>query len=269
MQSAQPPAPDDAPPLTGLRGHLHRLYHGQSRRAVRFRLAVLTIDFIIIGFFMAAPILRDRPGFLVIDFVIAGVLTLDLVARGLACPSFKTWLRQPSVWLDIFVLATLLVPWWGYNLGYLRMLRLWSVIHSEFFWTTIGRRYDDTRWEDVTKTVATLLTFLFITAGVVYTGFAGRAEGLHTYVDALYFTVTSVTTTGYGDVLLPGHTGRLLSIIIMICGITLFVRLAQALFRPNKVRYPCPVCGLTRHDPDAVHCKACGTLLNIPDAGED
>jgi hypothetical protein len=22
-----------------------------------------------------------------------------------------------------------------------------------------------------------------------------------------------------------------------------------------------------RHDPDAVHCKACGTVLNIPDEG--
>jgi len=38
-------------------------------------------------------------------------------------------------------------------------------------------------------------------------------------------------------------------------------------FRPNKVRYPCPACGLERHEPDAVHCKACGQLINIPDEG--
>ena len=42
--------------------------------------------------------------------------------------------------------------------------------------------------------------------------------------------------------------------------------LAQAAFRPGgKVRHPCPQCGLQRHDPDAVHCKACGRVLNIPD----
>jgi voltage-gated potassium channel len=46
------------------------------------------------------------------------------------------------------------------------------------------------------------------------------------------------------------------------------VRLAQAIFRPNKVFFPCPVCALQRHDPDAVHCKACGTLLKIPDPGD-
>jgi voltage-gated potassium channel len=41
----------------------------------------------------------------------------------------------------------------------------------------------------------------------------------------------------------------------------------QVLLRPNKVKYSCPVCALQRHDRDAVHCKACGTVLNIPDEG--
>ncbi len=51
----------------------------------------------------------------------------------------------------------------------------------------------------------------------------------------------------------------------MIIGISLFVRLAQAVARPYKVTYACHQCGLQRHDADAVHCKACGNLLNIPD----
>ena len=68
-----------------------------------------------------------------------------------------------------------------------------------------------------------------------------------------------------GDVTLQGAHGRLLSMAIMIVGISLFLRLAQAVFRPGgKVRHPCPRCGLQRHDADAVHCKACGLLLNIP-----
>jgi voltage-gated potassium channel len=41
------------------------------------------------------------------------------------------------------------------------------------------------------------------------------------------------------------------------------------LLAPSKVRFPCPICGLQRHDVDAVHCKACGTILNIPDEGMD
>ena len=44
---------------------------------------------------------------------------------------------------------------------------------------------------------------------------------------------------------------------------------ACAVLQPAKVRFKCPSCGLMRHDLDAVHCKACGELLNIPndDAG--
>jgi voltage-gated potassium channel len=58
--------------------------------------------------------------------------------------------------------------------------------------------------------------------------------------------------------------GKLSSVVPMIIGISLFVRLAQAVVRPLKVRFPCPRCGLQRHDLDAVHCKACGEILNIP-----
>ena len=171
------------------------------------------------------------------------------------------------VWLDLFVLATLLAPMWLFNLAFLRVLRLWTLVHSEFFWTTVGRRYDDTRWEPVIRAVAALFTFVFVVTGFVYTIFAGRHDGIAGYVDALYFTVATLTTTGFGDIVLPGALGKLISIVTMIAGITLFVRLAQAVFRPNKVIFPCPSCGLNRHDPDAVHCKACGQTLNIPDSG--
>ncbi|MEZ5723443.1 MAG: ion transporter, partial [Paracoccaceae bacterium] len=45
------------------------------------------------------------------------------------------------------------------------------------------------------------------------------------------------------------------------------LRLATALFRPAKVKYTCQTCGLTLHDPDAVHCKHCGTVVKIETEG--
>jgi voltage-gated potassium channel len=104
--------------------------------------------------------------------------------------------------------------------------------------------------------------------GFVYTTFFYAQEGGAGFVDALYFTVATVTTTGFGDITLPGTLGKLTSVVTMIIGISLFVRLAQAVVRPHKVNFPCPQCGLQRHDVDAVHCKACGHLLNIPDEGD-
>ncbi len=247
-----------------LRAHLRRLYQGSSPASVRFRYGVLVIDIAIIAFFIAAPILRDTRAFLWVDYPIAALLAADLVARGLACGHWRRWLSRPIVWVDIFVLLTLLAPNQLFNLGFLRILRLWTVVNSDFFWRTVAKRFDNTRWEEVARTGATLVTFIFLITGVVYTSYARQHPGINGYLDALYFTIATLTTTGFGDIVLPGPWGRIISIVTMIAGITLFVRLAQALFRPAKVVFPCPTCGLLRHDLDAVHCKACGEILNIP-----
>jgi voltage-gated potassium channel len=94
-----------------------------------------------------------------------------------------------------------------------------------------------------------------------------RNAEIRNYADALYFTVTTLTTTGFGDITLSGTAGRLLSVLIMIIGVSLFIRLVQVLFRPSKVQHECPNCGLLRHDPDAVHCKHCGIVLHISNEG--
>jgi voltage-gated potassium channel len=115
--------------------------------------------------------------------------------------------------------------------------------------------------------VAKMVVFIFVMTSLLYETQHRINPDIGNYADALYFTVTALTTSGFGDITLPGTTGRMISVLIMIFGVTLFLRLAQVLFRPEKVSFPCPACGLQRHDPDAVHCKACGQLLTIPDEG--
>lgn len=250
--------------FTRLRARLRELYHGESPASVRFRLGVIGLDLILIVFFIVAPLIRKQPGYLAIDYVIAAIVGLDLVARGLATPDLRRWLIRIGFLVDLVILITLLFPMQLANFAFLRVLRIWTVVHSEFFWRTVARRYDNTRWEDATKAVAALLAYLFVVSGLVYALFAGRHDDIGNYLDALYFTVAAITTTGFGDVTLPGNLGKLVSILVMISGISLFVRLVQALLRPEKIRFECPACGLLRHDVDAVHCKACGALLHIP-----
>lgn len=109
--------------------------------------------------------------------------------------------------------------------------------------------------------------FLFVMTGLIYATQVNHNDQIRNYADALYFTVTTLTTTGFGDITLQGTSGRLLSVMVMIVGITLFLRLAAALFRPSKVRYTCQSCGLTLHDADAVHCKHCGAVVKIETEG--
>ena len=251
----------------GLRETLRRLYHGRTPGAIRFQLAVIVIDIAILAFFIATPLLQETASFLWLDYSVAALLAADIAARLFASSDIARQLKQPTVWVDVFILLTLLFPATLANLGFLRILRLWSLSRTGFLWRPLGR-YGLGEWRETVHAVINLLTFLFIITGFVYTFFFRSAGGLTAYIDALYFTVATVTTTGFGDIVLPGVWGKLTAIVTMIIGISLFVRLAQSIFRPAKVFFACPQCALQRHEPDAVHCKACGHVLKIPDEGE-
>jgi voltage-gated potassium channel len=175
---------------------------------------------------------------------------------------------HPATWADVAAIVSFLAPVAGEGLGFLRILRTLRLLHTYQF---VSRLRADSpyfrRNEEAIVAILNIAVFLFIMSGIVYQTQHGRNPAIANYIDALYFTVTTLTTTGFGDITLQGSLGRLISIVIMIFGVTLFLRLLQALVRPYKVRYPCPTCGLQRHEADAVHCKACGTVLNIPDEG--
>ena len=247
-----------------MRTRLRGLYFGSSPEAVRFQSVMLALDFVLIAFFMVSPFLERGSRFLVLDYCIAALLALDLGLRGWAFGDVRRWVRRPLVWADFAVLISLLVPVYTANLGFLRILRAYSLVHGDAFWRVVGGgRWIDSGVADTTRAVTNLLVFVFMMTGLVHTGFAARVPTIQSYWDSLYFTVTTLTTTGFGDITLPGVGGRILSILIMIGGVSLFFRLVQVTIRRHKVRFSCQSCGLQRHEVDAVHCKACGAALKI------
>ena len=198
-----------------------------------------------------------------------GALILaDFAARLFISRNRMRDLTRVSTWTDIIAIVSFLAPLVGEAGGFLRILRTLRLLHD---YQMLARLRSDfgffRRNEEVIFAVTNLAVFLFVMTAIVYETQQVRNPQIDNYADALYFTVTALTTTGFGDITLPGTTGRLISVVIMIFGVTLFFNLARALLAPHKVRFPCPTCGLQRHDVDAVHCKACGTVLNIPDEG--
>lgn len=247
------------------RSRVRALYYGHTQSAVRFQGLLLVLDLLIIGFFIVGQFIQDLPWFWIVDAAIAGFLAIDLFARLFALGSFKRWLKYPVTWVDLIVLATMLFPAFLANWGFLRILRLWGVVQSERFWNVLARgRFDDTHVEDVTKSIITLVTFIFLTAGLTQALFIGDHPKLNNFVDAIYFVVASLTTTGYGDISLDSALGRLFSVALMLTGISLFFSIAQKVFSPAQKIVACSACGLDRHDPDAKFCKACGDRLTAP-----
>jgi voltage-gated potassium channel len=195
------------------------------------------------------------------------LLALEFLGRMLAHRHPMAYLDDGAALVDLVVITSLFISALGVNLGFLRVLRTVRLLRSYNVLGRLKRLFPAVRRnEEVIRAALDLGVFVFMISSVVYVTQRGVNPKIEDFIDALYFTVAALSTTGFGDVTLIGSTsGELLSIAMMLVGITLFLRLAQAVFRPGgKVVYPCPQCGLQRHEPDAVHCKACGHVLNIP-----
>jgi voltage-gated potassium channel len=256
-------------PSVTWRNWLHRLYQGDAPEAHRFRYALLAFDAITILFILVTSFLPRSPIITFIDIVVGLLILADMAARFITSRNKLRQLIDPTTFVDVVAVISFLAPITGEGGAFLRILRTLRLFHS---YQVLARLRADSgffrRNEELVLATTNLCVFVFVMTGIVYETQHRTNPNISNYADALYFTVTALTTTGFGDITLPGTAGRMISIVIMISGVTLFLRLAQVLFRPNKVRFPCPVCGLQRHEPDAVHCKACGTVLNLPDEGE-
>lgn len=253
---------------SALRSFLRQVYFGHSVGARVFRFGLLAFDLITIGYFIASSVLDPDRHFHTLDYVIAGVLTLDYVARLIAAARPSRYLFSFTSLADLVVIASLVAPAFLENFAFLRVVRMLRLMRS---YHLLKELREASEWfrrnEDILQSAVNLVVFIFVVTAIVFVVEDDRNPNINTYLDALYFTVTTLTTTGFGDITMTDSVGRLMTVLIMIFGVALFLRLVQTIFRPAKAHVVCPDCGLRRHDTDAVHCKHCGRVLNIPTEG--
>jgi len=247
---------------------LRHYYESDTRDGTRFRYCLLVFDIVTILFVVVSSFVPHNKLIELLNYFFGICIVADLAARFIISRHRRQELVHPATWADMAAAASFLAPAVAEAAGFLRVLRTVRLLHT---YQLLARLRHDSPWfrrhEDAVLAAVHLAVFIFIMTGLVYGTQHQTNPAITDYIDALYFTVTTLTTTGFGDITLSGREGRLISIAVMILGVTLFLNLVRALLRPAKVRFHCPNCGLLRHDPDAVHCKACGELLNIPDEG--
>lgn len=252
-----------------MRAWLRELIEGDTARARSFRYGLLAFDLVTILYVVATSFVPPAHILDYMDAVIGIFLLAEFGARMYATRELRREFLHPATLADVAAIASFIAPITGEGLGFLRVLRTLRLMHSPMLLERLRADFEFfRRSEDVIVATTDMFVFVFAMTGLVYVSQHGINPGIHNYADSLYFTITALTTTGFGDITPHDTLGRLLTVVIMVCGVTLFLRLAQALFRPAKVRFECPACALMRHDPDAVHCKACGVVLRIPDEGD-
>ncbi len=256
-------------PGPSLRKRLRRLYHGDDRTATRFRWFMLAVDVVTIALFVELTFVTEADWIIGLELGLGLILLADLLARLYIDSRPLALLLKPLTIADAVVVFSMLAAAFTDNLGFLRILRTLRILRS---YHVIGTLRRSSPWirrnEEIVHSTLNLVVFVFLTTAAVFVTQHQVNPQIDNYIDALYFTVTALTTTGFGDITLTGDWGRLLAVVVMILGISLFLRLLQTIFRPAKVAVTCPHCGLSRHDPDAVHCKHCGEIIHIETEGE-
>jgi voltage-gated potassium channel len=238
--------------------------------------ALLLLNLVFVGVFVAET--YDLPERLddrlwTVEVVIALVFLGEYALRLYGAESRVAEATNAYTVVDLLAvlptLSVLLLPGVGTltEVGFLRAVRVVRVLRfyrftrdAEFFFGTVS----DNALRAF-KLLLTVLVLFFVSAGLFYTAESGVNPDVGTFGDAFYYTVVTLSTVGFGDIIPATRLGRWVTVATILAGVILVPWQASKIVREwayaEKVNVTCENCGLSHHDPDASHCKACGEVI--------
>lgn len=155
------------------------------------------------------------------------------------------------------------------DISYIRILRWFRILRLIRFLEgrTLFGRISTEDSVIYARILYTLFAIIFVYSGLIYqVEHRVNPKVFGTFWDAVYFSVVTMTTVGFGDVIPISEAGRLMTVLMILTGIALIPwQLGDLIKRlvktANQVETLCPTCGLSFHDTDAQFCKICGTKL--------
>jgi voltage-gated potassium channel len=221
-----------------------------------------------------------------IDDAILTLFGVEYLLRLWSASDRRQFFWKVSSLIDLLVLLPFVFGLLGLsvtNLGFLRIFRWLRILRLIRF---IGSKtqFGDVSGEDeaiVVRILFTIFAIIFVYSGLIYqVEHPINGKEFHTFLDAVYFAVSSISTAGFGDITPISQQGRLLTVMMILTGLVLIPwqlgdlikRLVKSDERvvavppPIEVIKLCAGCGRSRHDADAQFCKICGTVLPVPNS---
>lgn len=202
-----------------------------------------------------------------IDVAILIIFSLEYLIRFYGAASrLKFFFSFFSV-VDLIAIIPLFLGW--LDLRFLRILRWFRFLRVFRFF-----KFEVSLFKIVTedgvifaRIILTLFAIVFICSGLIYqVEHQVNPQLFRNFFDALYFSVVTMTTVGFGDLIPLSESGRVVTLLMILTGVLVIPwqvgdLVKQFLKTVNKVNKSCPNCSLAFHDKDAIFCKVCGTKL--------
>ena len=207
----------------------------------QFGILVLSLA-LLVG--LAAEVLLDLDAELarlifMIDTAVCVLLLIDFAIRFKAAPSKLVFMKWG--WIDLLASIPAIDFFrFGRILRIVRVLRILIAVRSLHRLMTI-------LWQSKTSAgltgvlVITFLVISFGSTGVLIAEKNAPGSNIHTAEDALWWSITTTTTVGYGDLYPITTNGRIIGTFLMVTGIGLFGTLsgvAAGIFLGNTKTHP-------------------------------
>ena len=202
-----------------------------------------------------------------IDKGILVIFAIEYLLRFWCAENKLRYFFSPYSLIDLFAVFPFLFG--AVNISFLRVFRWFRILRLVRF---VGGRtiVGYVTSEDsaiLTRILLTLFIIIFVFSGLIYqVEHPINAQKFGTFLDAVYFSIATMTTVGFGDIAPVSEMGRFLTILMILTGIALIPwQLGDLIKRlvktTNQVEISCSGCRLLTHDADAYFCKNCGTAL--------
>jgi voltage-gated potassium channel len=148
---------------------------------------------------------QEQATFLILDYFIWALFAVDLIVKTAISPHRLAYLRRH--WLEVLVVV---IPFFRP----LRILRIF--VFGSRAW--VGMR----RLVNVDFLLVYGVGLVIIAATVVASVEGGEGASIHSFADALWWAVVTITTVGYGDMVPITLVGRAVAFVLMLGGIAFF-----------------------------------------------
>lgn len=204
------------------------------------------------------------------DIFAMSVFTLEYVLRIMVHRRKWRVILSPLGLIDLFVLLSFYITYLNFTVlrGFrvLRILQVLKIIRYSEVVVAFAKAFRHYKNEVLIFFIVFGMSLLISSTGMYY--LEGNVNpGYATIPDSLWWTVVTVTTLGYGNIVPITAGGKFLTTFIVMGGlgsIAIMTAVVTKVFMDHffgKRQLKCKACKYPNHDFDAMFCKKCGNEL--------